>query len=87
LAPDLSMPSASSPEPEALPRGAIASLALTVFEGGMSLRVNDALLPQLAQEFGVSLGSASHRTRCPAQRTLNFSVAPRASLLLAVWCE
>jgi len=44
---------------EALPRGAIACLALTAFGSGMSLRVNDALLPQLAREFGVSLGQAS----------------------------
>jgi predicted MFS family arabinose efflux permease len=44
---------------EALPRGAIACLALTAFGSGMSMRVNDALLPQLVQEFGVSLGQAS----------------------------
>lgn len=45
--------------PEPLPRGAIACLALTAFASGMALRVNDALLPQLAREFGVSLGQAS----------------------------
>jgi predicted MFS family arabinose efflux permease len=53
----------SSPPPassaETLPRGAIACLALTAFGSGMSLRVNDAMLPQLAREFGVSLGQAS----------------------------
>jgi len=53
----MSPPPASAPEP--LPRGAIACLALTAFGSGMSLRVNDALLPQLAREFGVTLGQAS----------------------------
>ena len=38
---------------DALPRGAVACLSLGAFGSGMSLRVNDALLPQLAQEFGV----------------------------------
>ena len=42
-----------------LPRGAIACLALAAFASGMSMRVNDALLPRLAGEFGVSLGSAA----------------------------
>ena len=46
-------------EPAALPRGAVACLSLAAFGSGMSLRVNDALLPQLAREFGVSLGQAS----------------------------
>ena len=53
------MSSPALPPPAALPRGAIACLALTAFGSGMSLRVNDALLPQLAHEFGVSLGQAS----------------------------
>ena len=52
------MSSPALPPPAALPRGAIACLALTTFGSGMSLRVNDALLPQLAHEFGVSLGQA-----------------------------
>ena len=43
----------------ALPRGAIACLALTAFGSSLSLRMNDALLPQLAHQFGISLGSAS----------------------------
>src|SRR5690349_4293032 len=43
----------------ALPRGAIACLALTAFGSGLSLRMNDALLLHLAGEFGVSLGSAA----------------------------
>lgn len=42
-----------------LPRGAVTCLSLSAFGSGMSLRVNDALLPQLAREFGVSLGQAS----------------------------
>ena len=42
-----------------IPRGAIACLALAAFASGMSLRVNDALLPRLAEEFAVSLGAAS----------------------------
>jgi len=54
----MSLPPPASPS-EPLPRGAIACLALTAFGSGMSLRVNDALLPQLAREFGVSLGQAS----------------------------
>ncbi|HUN93841.1 MAG TPA: MFS transporter [Burkholderiaceae bacterium] len=45
--------------PSALPRGAIACLATAAFGSGLSLRVNDALLPHLAREFGVSLGVAS----------------------------
>lgn len=42
-----------------LPRGAIACLALAAFGSGLSLRVNDALLPLLSREFGVSLGQAA----------------------------
>ncbi len=42
-----------------IPRGAVACLALAAFASGLSLRVNDALLPRLAGEFGVSLGQAS----------------------------
>jgi len=51
------MPSASPDA--ALPRGAITCLALTAFGSGLSLRVNDALLPHLAREFGISLGAAA----------------------------
>ncbi len=47
-------------DPEAIPRGAIICLALAAFASAMSLRVNDALLPKLATEFGVSLGTAAH---------------------------
>jgi len=42
-----------------IPRGAVACLALAAFASGLSLRVNDALLPKLVTEFGVSLGTAS----------------------------
>lgn len=42
-----------------IPRGAIACLALAAFGSGLSLRVNDALLPKLVSEFGVSLGTAA----------------------------
>lgn len=45
--------------PVALPRGAVACLALAAFASAMSLRINDALLPRLSAEFGVSLGAAS----------------------------
>ena len=53
-------PAAQSGTPEpVLPRGAVACLSLSAFGSGMSLRLNDALLPQLAREFGVTLGQAS----------------------------
>jgi len=42
-----------------IPSGAIACLALAAFASGISLRVNDALLPKLAEEFAISLGEAS----------------------------
>jgi predicted MFS family arabinose efflux permease len=44
---------------DAIPRGAIACLSLAAFASGLSLRMNDALLPRLASEFGISLGAAS----------------------------
>jgi predicted MFS family arabinose efflux permease len=55
------MSTVPDPQPprDALPRGAVACLSLAAFGSGMSLRVNDAMLPQLAREFGVSLGQAS----------------------------
>jgi predicted MFS family arabinose efflux permease len=43
----------------ALPRGTVACLALAAFASGLSLRVNDALLPRLAEEFAVTLSQAS----------------------------
>jgi len=47
------------PDSEPIPRGAITWLAAAAFASGLSLRVNDALLPKLATVFGVSLGTAS----------------------------
>ena len=43
----------------AIPRGAVTCLALAAFASAMSLRVNDALLPKLSTEFGISLGTAA----------------------------
>jgi predicted MFS family arabinose efflux permease len=51
--------STSSPNVTPIPRGTIACLALAAFASGLSLRVNDALLPKLAEEFAISLGEAS----------------------------
>ncbi|MET0517729.1 MAG: MFS transporter [Burkholderiaceae bacterium] len=42
-----------------LPRPAIVCLSLAAFCSGVSLRVNDALLPRLAGEFGIGLGQAA----------------------------
>lgn len=49
----------SGADPDAIPRGAITCLALAAFASAMSLRVNDALLPKLVTDFGVSLGTAA----------------------------
>ena len=49
----------SGVDPDAIPRGTIICLALAAFASAMSLRVNDALLPKLATEFDVSLGTAA----------------------------
>ncbi|HKX41521.1 MAG TPA: MFS transporter, partial [Burkholderiaceae bacterium] len=43
-----------------IPTGAIACLSLAAFGSGVSLRVNDALLPRLSTEFSVSLSTAAH---------------------------
>ena len=59
----------------ALPRGAIACLSLAAFGSGVSLRVNDALLPRLALEFGISIGQA-------AQVTSLFAIAYGVATLL-----
>jgi predicted MFS family arabinose efflux permease len=53
----MNAPSTADPDP--IPRGAIACLAAAAFASGLSLRVNDALLPKLMNEFGISLGTAS----------------------------
>ncbi len=45
--------------PAPMPRGAVACLSAAAFGSAMSLRVSDALLPRLAAEFSVSLGTAS----------------------------
>jgi predicted MFS family arabinose efflux permease len=42
-----------------VPARAIACLALAAFGSGVALRVNDALLPRLAQDFQLTLGQAS----------------------------
>lgn len=57
----------SSPTPAAgqaaanppLPTGAVLCLSLAAFGSGISLRVNDALLPRLAADFSISLGQAA----------------------------
>jgi len=42
-----------------VPGGAIACLSLAAFGSGVALRVNDALLPRLAQDFSIDIGQAS----------------------------
>ena len=53
----------SPPNPTAMhapmPRGAVMCLSAAAFGSAMSLRISDALLPRLAAEFSVSLGTAS----------------------------
>jgi predicted MFS family arabinose efflux permease len=44
----------------AVPVRAIAFLALAAFASAAALRVTDALLPQIAREFAVTTGTASH---------------------------
>lgn len=56
----ISTPTPTHPEPAVrIPPGTIACLALAAFGSGLSMRVNDALLPRLAGEFGVPLGTAA----------------------------
>jgi predicted MFS family arabinose efflux permease len=43
-----------------IPGSAVLLLSLAAFASGISLRVTDALLPRLANEFNVSLGAASY---------------------------
>lgn len=45
--------------PAPVPPGAIICLSLAAFGSGLSLRINDALLPKLAAEFAITLGQAS----------------------------
>lgn len=42
-----------------IPRGTVACLALAAFASGLSMRVNDALLPRLVEDFDISLGEAA----------------------------
>jgi predicted MFS family arabinose efflux permease len=49
---------------EAVPLSAIVALSCAAFGSGISLRVTDPLLPRLASDFGVSLGSASYVITC-----------------------
>ena len=51
----------AKPQPEAIaiPRHAVVALGCAAFASGISLRVTDPLLPRLAQEFNVSVGSAA----------------------------
>jgi predicted MFS family arabinose efflux permease len=51
--------STGNAEPEAIPAGAILCLALGAFGSGVSLRVNDALLPRLAEQFSVPISTAA----------------------------
>jgi predicted MFS family arabinose efflux permease len=55
-----SSPSSPPDAPEPIPALAVPVLSLAAFGSGISLRVTDPLLPQLAREFGVSLGQASY---------------------------
>ena len=54
-------PTSTNPRPPRthIPSGAILCLSVAAFASGTSLRANDALLPRLALEFSVSLGTAS----------------------------
>jgi len=52
-------PPPAAPAPAPVPVLAIAALSLAALASGVSLRLTDALLPRLAQEFSVSLGQAS----------------------------
>ncbi|WP_136417080.1 MFS transporter [Herbaspirillum sp. ST 5-3] len=54
--PDESIATSNPP----IPAIAVPLLSLAAFGSGISLRVTDPLLPQLANEFGVSLGDASY---------------------------
>lgn len=42
-----------------IPRTAVLALSLAAFASGVSLRINDALLPRLAGDFSISLGHAA----------------------------
>ncbi|SDO42827.1 Predicted arabinose efflux permease, MFS family [Rhodoferax sp. OV413] len=42
-----------------IPRTAVLALSLAAFASGVSLRINDALLPRLAGDFSISIGHAA----------------------------
>jgi predicted MFS family arabinose efflux permease len=63
------------PPAVSIPRSAVLLLSLAAFASGISLRVTDPLLPRLATEFGVSLGTASYVVT-------SFSIAYGVSQLL-----
>ena len=63
------------PSPSRIPRGAIVGLSLAAFGSGVSLRLNDALLPRLAAEFSIGIGQA-------AQVTSLFAIAYGVATLL-----
>ena len=65
----------TSAAPDPIPTGAIACLSLAAFGSGVSLRVNDALLPRLAEQFSVALATA-------AQVTSFFAIAYGLSQLV-----
>jgi len=67
--------SSTSAAPEPIPAGAILCLSLGAFGSGVSLRVNDALLPRLAEQFAVPLSTA-------AQVISYFAIAYGLSQLL-----
>lgn len=48
-----------APPPGATPVGAIVALSMAAMASGVSMRLTDALLPRLADEFAISLGQAS----------------------------
>jgi predicted MFS family arabinose efflux permease len=48
-----------APAETAIPRSAVVTLSFAAFASGISLRMTDALLPRLAQEFAVPIGTAA----------------------------
>lgn len=54
------VPGLPAPASAPLPLLAILGLSLAAMASGVSMRVTDAMLPRLAEEFSVSIGEASH---------------------------
>ena len=67
------MRSATPTDPGATPSRAILLLALASFVGAANLRVCDALLPQIAAELGVTVGSAAAMVTAFAGRIVSAS--------------